>query len=150
MSGLAADTPEELARELIRLTDRLTGLLERETALFDARNPLESESFQGEKSRLATLYRREIAAIKADPSRLEGATEASKAALRDATERFTIALTANGTAVDALRILTEGVVKAVADEAANRRDTLSGYGPGATSSARKGTGAPSIAINRSA
>jgi len=150
MTSLAADTTEELARELTRLTERLTGLLERETALFEARNPLETESFQGEKSRLATLYRREIAAIKANPSTLDGTSDAARQALRGATERFTIALTANGTAVDALRILTEGVVKAVADEAANKRDNLSGYGPGAASTVKKGAGAPSIAVNRSA
>lgn len=150
MSTLAADTPDMLARELTRLTERLTGLLQRETQLFEARRPLETEAFQGEKSRLASLYRREIASVKADPSRLEGADADTKATLKSATERFTEALAANGRAVDALRVLTEGVVKAVADEAAKQRDTLSGYGPGAASSSRKNTDAPSIAVNRSA
>lgn len=150
MSTLAANGPDELARELTRLTERLTGLLTRETALFEARRPLETQDFQGEKSRLATLYRREIASVKADPSRLSGAAASSTAALREATERFTMALAANGRAVEALRVLTEGVVRAVADEAAKQRDTLTGYGPGAGSSARRNAGAPSIAVNRSA
>ena len=150
MTGLAADTPDQLAAALIRLTDRLTALLSRETELFESRRPLETEEFQGEKTRLATLYRREIASIKANPSRLENADPSFKQTLRQSTEKFTTALAANGQAVQTLSTLTEGVVKAVADEVANKRDNLAGYGPGAAANVRKNPDAPSIAVNRSA
>lgn len=149
MNTLAANSPGERADALIRLTRRLTELLEKETALFNARRPLETEDFQHEKTRLATLYRREIGAVKEDPSRLAGISEAVKQSLKDVTERFTEALHANGMAVDTLRVLTEGVIRSVAEEAGRQRDTLSGYGPGVTP-AQKPAGAPAVAVNRTA
>jgi len=151
MTTLLADTPDQLASELTRLTERLTGLLNRETELFEARRPDETESFQGEKTRLATLYRREITSIKANPSRIDDAALETRQALKRATEVFTDALNANGRAVQTLSTLTEGVVKAVADEVAKSRDQVAGYGPGATQmAARRNAEAPSIAVNRQA
>lgn len=149
MSTLAAQSPAERADALIRLTRRLTELLQRETALFEARRPLETEDFQHEKTRLATLYRREIGAVKEDPSRLEGLPEPVKRMLKDSTETFTRALHANGIAVETLKTLTEGVVRSVAEEAGRNRDSLSGYGPG-VSPGQKPAGAPAVAVNRTA
>ncbi|MEE2526197.1 flagellar basal-body protein FlbY [Hyphobacterium sp. HN65] len=148
MSLLAANSPAERAEALILLTTRLTELIEKETALFESRRPLEARTFQDEKSKLATIYRREIAAVKAEPARLEAAPEALKIQLKDVTAHFTNALEANGRAVDALRVLTEGVVKSVADEAARLRDKDAGYGPG--SKLRSGASTPAIAVNQRA
>lgn len=145
MSLLAANSPAERAEALILLTARLTDLIEQETVLFEARRPLETQSFQDEKSKLATIYRREIAAVKQQPDRLESAPEAIKRQLKDETERFTTALEANGRAVETLRVLTEGIVRAVADEAARLKDQDSGYGPGTRRAAT-----PSIAVNQRA
>lgn len=149
MNGLAANTPAERAEAMIRLTRRLTELLEKETALFNARRPLETEDFQHEKTRLATLYRREVGLVKDEPSRLGGISEALKQALKLETERFTKALNANGIAVETLKTLTEGVVRSVAEEAGRQRDSLNGYGPGVTPAA-KPSGAPAVAVNRTA
>jgi len=145
MSLLAANNPAERAEALILMTSRLTALIEQETALFEARRPLDTQSFQDEKSKLATIYRREIAAVKQQPDRLEGAPETLKRQLKDETERFTAALEANGRAVEALRVLTEGIVRAVADEAARVKDQDAGYGPGTRRPAT-----PSIAVNQRA
>lgn len=145
MSLLAANSPAERAEALILLTTRLTGLIEQETALFEARRPLETQAFQDEKSKLATLYRREIAAVKQQPDRLESAPEALKAQLKDVTGHFTTALEANGRAVEALRVLTEGIVRAVADEAGRLQDQDTGYGPGT-----RRPSSPSIAVNQRA
>ena len=131
MSELAAATPTERAEALIKLTARLTELLDRETTLFDARRPHEAEPFQKEKTRLATIYRAETQRAGADPSRLAGLTPAQKAQLRDHTHRFETALQRNGAAVEALKTLTEGLVKALADEAARQVQAKSGYGPDA-------------------
>jgi len=147
MSLLAANSPGERAEALILLTSRLTELIEQETALFEVRRPLETQAFQDEKSKLATIYRREIAAVKDDPARLDDAPEAIKRQLKDTTTRFTAALQANGDAVEALRVLTEGIVRAVADEAARLKDQDTGYGPG---SRRPTSAAPSIAVNQRA
>ena len=147
MSLLAANSPAERAETLILLTSRLTELIAQETALFEARRPLETKTFQDEKSKLATIYRREIAEVKQEPDRLEAAPDHIKQELKTVTTAFTQALEANGRAVDALRILTEGVVRAVADEAARLKDQDAGYGPGY---GRTPGSAPAIAVNQRA
>ncbi len=146
MTELAAQTPTERAEALIRLTSRLTDLLDQETALFEARTPHKAVDLQSEKTRLATLYRAETQRAKADPARLSGLVPALKAQLQDSTRRFEAALTRNGAAVEALKTLTEGLVKALADEANRQAQAKAGYGPGAAQAARVGA----LACNQTA
>jgi len=134
MSELAANTPADRAEALIRLTDRLTALLDQETACFEARKPHEAVGLQAEKTRLATIYRTETRLAAQDHSRLSGLGEALKARLRANTARFEAALARNGAAVEALKSLTEGLVKALADEAARQAQAKAGYGPRAAKS----------------
>lgn len=131
MTELAANTPGERAHALIRLTRRLTELLDQETALFDARTPHKAVDLQTEKTRLATLYRSETRLAQKDRNRLAGIEAGLKAELKTATQTFEAALARNGAAVEALKTLTEGLVKAIADEAARQKQAQSGYGPGA-------------------
>ena len=145
MSELAAHNPSERAEALIRLTARLAELLDTETALFEARKPHEAVALQAEKTRLATIYRTETRLAGQDPARLGGLNEPVKARLRESTARFESALARNGAAVEALKSLTEGLVKALADEAARQAQAKAGYGPNA---AKAGIGA--IACNQTA
>ena len=145
MSELAAQSPVERAEALIRLTARLADLLDQETACFEARKPHEAVPLQAEKTRLATLYRTETRLAGQDPARLSGLGDALKSRLRDSTKRFEAALARNGAAVEALKSLTEGLVKALADEAARQARSNAGYGPGA---AKTSIGA--IACNQTA
>ncbi|KAA5803353.1 flagellar basal-body protein FlbY [Alkalicaulis satelles] len=131
MSELAATTPDGRAAELIRLTERLIALLEQETGLFEARRPHEAVTIQTEKMRLATLYRAETQRAAREPERLTGITPALKAKLQEATERFNTALARNHAAVEALKVLTEGLVRAIAEEAARQKQAQAGYGPSA-------------------
>ena len=131
MSQLAANTPTERAEALIRLTTRLTELLEQETACFEARKPHEAVGLQTEKTRLATIYRAETRLAGQDKARLAGLAEPLKLKLRENTARFEAALARNGAAVEALKSLTEGLVKALADEAVRQARSKAGYGPGA-------------------
>ena len=146
MSELAVNSPTERAEELIRLTRRLTGLIEKETALFNDKRPQDALAFQDEKSKLATLYRRETQLAAKDPARLSGLPGALKQTLVAATERFESAVAENGLAVSALKLLTEGMVKAIADEAVRQKQASSGYGPTSGSTGTLG----SIAVNQSA
>lgn len=145
MTELAATTPTERAEALIRLTARLTQLLEQETALFAARKPHEAVGLQTEKTKLATLYRAETQRAARDRSRLAGLDGVLKQRLSDSTIAFEAALRRNGAAVEALKALTEGLVKALADEAARQKQAGAGYGPGA---ARTSIGA--LAYDRTA
>ena len=147
MTELAAAGPKERAEKLVKLTRRLTELLEQETALFEARRPHEAVVLQDEKTRLATLYRAETQLAKKDPSRVSGLGAELKARLREATEGFEKALRRNGEAVEALKTLTEGLVKAIAREATRQKRAETGYGPGA---AQADVSLDAVALDRSA
>ncbi|MFN3834568.1 MAG: flagellar basal-body protein FlbY [Glycocaulis sp.] len=146
MSELAAHTPAERAEHLIRLVKRLTELFEAETAHFQAREPHKALPLQDEKMQLANIYRRETQLAASDPARLSGLEAGLKARLRDAVETLEAAVQENGTVVEALKALTEGLIKAIADEAARQRIAEAGYGPDAARSARIGA----IACNQTA
>ena len=128
---LAAQTPTERAEALVRLTSRLTVLLEQETDLFEARRPHEAVHLQTEKMRLATLYRAETQRAAREPERLSGLAPALKDRLRTATEHFNPALARNHASEEALKVLTEGLVRAIAEEASRQKQSQAGYGPSA-------------------
>lgn len=146
MSELAANTPEERAHELIRLLTRLTDLFNEETRLFKAQEPRHASAFQGEKTRLATIYRRETQMAKSDPTRLQGLPADLKSDLQSRIRTFEAAVQKNGIAVEALRKITEGVVKSIADEAIRQKKAKSGYGPSHGMDGKIGA----IAVNQSA
>ena len=149
MSELAAANPTERAQALLKLTERLTQLIREETRLFQARRPHEALGLQDEKSKLANIYRAEVARARQEPNRFANAPAQLKAMLRDATTVFHEALAENGHVVNALKVVTEGVVKAIADEAARQRSAAAGYGPGATNRQAQPQGF-AVAVNRTA
>ncbi len=144
MSQLAARDPAERVELLIKLTQRLTALLDRETELFNARKPQEAAGFQAEKSELANIYRRETARIGKEPALVGGAPAPRRAALADATRMFHVALETNQRAGEALRTISEGIVRAIAEEVASRRGAAPGYGGAAPS----GGASSAIALNQ--
>tara|TARA_R110000868_G_scaffold219607_1_gene470712 strand:+ start:15266 stop:15715 length:450 start_codon:yes stop_codon:yes gene_type:complete len=149
MSELAARNGQERADALLRLTRRLTDLIENETQLFRLRRPQDALALQDEKSQLANIYRAEVARAGNDPERFAGASAQAKSLLRTATERFHTSLADNARAVTALKVITEGVVRAIADEAVRQRSTANGYGPGATHRVQR-SGTMPITLNQTA
>ena len=123
-------------------------LLDRETELFRARRPHEAMPFQVEKTELATLYRRETACIGKDPSLVGGAPAPRRAALAALTHRFNEALAMNQRAGEALRTISEGIVRAIAEEVAQRRAPAPSYGPGAAKTVAAPSPGAAIALNR--
>lgn len=130
--ALHATDPADRADQLLTLTQRLTDLLERETALYQARRPTEVAPFRDEKARLANIYRQECQRIANEPSLISGAPEDVRAKLATATDAFNVALEANIASVHALKTINEGLIKAVADHVADMRVAQAGYGPKAT------------------
>ena len=149
MTELAAANGAERAQALLKLTERLTALIREETRLFKDRRPHEALPLQDEKSQLANIYRAEVARARQEPSRFAGASTQIKELLREATRGFHAALEENGHVVNAMKTLTEGVVKAIADEAARQRSTGDGYGPGAHQRVAQPSGF-ALAVNRTA
>jgi len=149
MTELAASNGAERTQALLNLTNRLTELIKKETTLFRQRRPEEAVSLQDEKTKLANIYRAEVARAGQEPARFAGASAPVKAALRQATEAFHIALKENGHVVNAAKVIAEGVVKAIADEANRQRSAGGSYGPGATQANAGGKGF-AIAVNQTA
>ncbi|MEA1942587.1 MAG: flagellar basal-body protein FlbY [Pseudomonadota bacterium] len=149
MTELAAANGAERAQALLQLTQRLTALIQEETRLFKARRPHEAIELQTEKSELANIYRAEVARARQEPTRFSGASEQAKSMLREATKTFHAALDENGHVVSAMKRVTEGVVKAIADEAARQRSAGSSYGPGAAQN-KPQSGGFAMAVNRTA
>ena len=149
MTELAARNGEERAHALLKLTTRLTDLIRQETSLFRERRPQDALTLQDEKTKLTSIYRSEVARARQEPTRFAGAGTPIKTALRQATTVFHEALAENGHVVSAMKEITEGVVKAIADEAARQRTAGGGYGPGATQPTAV-PGGLSIAVNRTA
>lgn len=135
------------ARRLTDLTIRLTDRLEAETAAFAERRPQDVVASLPQTQELANQYRRDSAQVKASPGVIAAASKAEKTSLIEATRRFEAVLASHAQAVEAARIVSEGVVRAIAHEVSATRAMGTGYG--AKGHAASGDGR-AITLNRSA
>jgi hypothetical protein len=147
MTDTAAVIAAARLRQLIDLTERLTVRLTAESAAFEARRPQDAAATLAETQELANLYRRESAQLKANPSILAAAPAAGRAALMRATEAFEAILTSHSRAVEAARIVSEGLVRAIAAEVAGQRGSPSAYGASGKANAADSR---AVAFNRTA
>lgn len=134
-------------RQLTDLTKRLTSRLSEESKAFEARRPHDAAATLAETQDLANVYRRESAQLKAHPASIAAAPAADRAALVRATEAFEAVLSGHARAVEAARIVSEGLVRTIAAEVAGQRGSPSAYG--ATGHATAGDGR-AVAFNRQA
>jgi hypothetical protein len=148
-SGSPADAAETRVRQLTALTERLTQVIAVQALAFERRRPQEAAPGLEEAAKLANLYRHESARVQAEPKLIESATLASRTRLLQATEAFDAVLARHGRALGAAKTVTEGLVKAIAEEVASQRTAASGYGPGATQAAGA-KAATAITLNRRA
>jgi hypothetical protein len=146
MASLAGD-PAQRVEQLIVLTERLTAYLTAELKAFEARRPQDAAANSAETARLANLYRHESMRIRADPGLIAGAPLARRQKLVQATKTFDAVLQRHGRALAAAKTVTEGLVKAIAEEVASHRRRMVAYGPKAV----QGRGdASAITLNRRA
>ncbi len=146
--AITAQDPDDRVAQLILLTERLTELVALEAAAFEQRRPHDAARHIEETSRLANLYRHESARVRAEPKLVETAPLAQRTALMRATEAFDAVLARQGRALEAARTITEGLVRAIAEEVAVQHTERSGYGSGGQ---RNATAAPvAIALNQKA
>jgi len=146
--AIAAHDAADRVDQLIVLTQRLTELIALEAAAFEQRRPHEAAKYMEETSRLANLYRHESARVRADPRLVKEAPAAQRAALTRATEAFDAVLARQGRAIEAARTVTEGLVRAIAEEVSAQRSETAGYGAAGARSA--GTPPTAIAFNQRA
>jgi hypothetical protein len=65
--------------------------------------------------------------VQKDPGRVQGAAPADVARLKDVTARFRGLIEENGRKVNAMRVVTERLVKSIGDEVAKRNRPVNGY-----------------------
>ncbi|HYD88266.1 MAG TPA: flagellar basal-body protein FlbY [Vitreimonas sp.] len=126
--ALVADDGRDRAEQLLLLTERLTALIAEETRRIEARLPPLEGAEAEEKNRLANAYRLELARIKQEPSLISSAPADMLNALRQRTVKLHEALARHETELGAIKLITEGLVHAMADEVARQRSAGGAYG----------------------
>lgn len=145
---LNAPDAAERVEQLILLTDRLTALIALEAQAFEQHRPQDAAEHLPEVSKLANIYRHESARVRANPGLVSSASLTQRTRLIRSTEAFDSVLARQGRALEAAKTVTEGLVRAIAEEVASQRTSAAGYGPGALATAPGA--ATSITLNKRA
>jgi hypothetical protein len=145
--AIAAHDAADRAEQLIILTERLTELVAIQAKAFEDHRPQDAAAHLEEASRLANLYRHESSRMHADPSLIAGAPQGLRLRLVRATEAFDAVLARQARALAAAKHVTEGLVRAIADEVAAQRTQTVTYGPGAAAPVGSAT---AITLNKRA
>jgi hypothetical protein len=148
--ALAVSDAADRVDQLIILTERLSALLTLEAQAFESHRPQDAAQHAEETQRLANIYRHESARVRADPRLVMGTEPARRQVLIRATEAFDAVLARHGRAIAAAKTVTEGLVRAIAEEVASQREQTAGYGPGAAPPASSANAATAITLNRRA
>jgi len=140
------DGPDLGLDTMLALTERLTGLLADQARAFEQHRPQDAAASMPEVTRLANLYRAGSAKARLERDALAEADPTVRQHLLRATEAFEAVLDRQGRALAASKAVTEGVVKAIADEIAAKRAQAAGYGPKSSLN----TAATAITLNQRA
>jgi len=147
MTGTAELNATARVRQLIDLTERLIASLGAEAKAFEAHRPQDAAASLAGTQDLANAYRRESAQVKARPEVLAAAPASERAALVRVTEAFEAMLSRHSRAIEAARIISEGLVKTIAAEVTAQRGSPSAYGASGRANAADGR---AVAFNRTA
>ncbi|MFC3069622.1 flagellar basal body protein [Phenylobacterium soli] len=149
--ALSAQDATDRVAQLVTLTERLTELIAVQAQAFEQHRPQDAAGLIDETSKLANIYRHESAKVRANPKLIAGAPLADRTRLVRATEAFDAVLARQSRALDAARTVTEGLVKAIAEEVASQRQkgAAEGYGPSGERAVKPADGR-AITLNRRA
>jgi len=125
---LSAKDSNDRIEQLITLTDRLMTMVDKESECLESRQPRAAAQIVEAKAKLAALYDTEMRAIARDKSLIADAKPELKTKLKSRTEEFRSCLDRHGIILGRMRIVTEGMVKAVAEGIARKNQAPSGYG----------------------
>lgn len=126
--ALLAENPEDRVTQLLIVTERLTQLVDKETRLIEAREPPLSGSEADEKNRLVNAYRLELARIGQDRSLVDSAPAALLNQLRARTSALHEKIAEHELALGAVKLISEGLVQAMAEETVRQRGGSLSYG----------------------
>ncbi|ANP47338.1 hypothetical protein [Candidatus Viadribacter manganicus] len=146
--ALIADDAEHRAEQLLLMTERLAELAAADTRRIEARQPLVEGSDADERNRLANAYRLELARIKQDITLIQDAPPALLDRLRRSTVTLHETLAAHELALNAVKVVSEGLVHAMAEEVVRQRGDGANYSSQGALSTRGGP-SPTV-LDRSA
>lgn len=146
--ALIAESAADRAEQLLLVTERLEALVSAETRRIQARQPPLDGPEAEEKNRLANAYRLELARIRQDPTLIDGAPAAALGRLRTQTAALHETLARHELALNAVKMVTEGLVEAMAQEVVRQRSGGGSYG--ANGSLEAPTGPLPAVLDRSA
>jgi hypothetical protein len=145
--ALSAETAGDRVEQLILLTERLTELVALEAQAFENRRPQDAALHVRETSKLANIYRHESTRVRANPDLVAKASLVQRTRLIRATEAFDAVLARQGRALEAAKTVTEGLVRAIAEEVASQRQKGVSYDADGIAPA---AGATAITLNQRA
>jgi hypothetical protein len=131
---------------IVDLTEKLTALLADQARAFEQHRPQDAAAKLAEISRLTNVYRAASNHLRGQPQIVEAAPLELRRRLLRATEAFEAVLERQGRALAASKTVTEGLVKAIAEEIAAKRSVGQAYGP----NAGRPAAATAITLNRQA
>ncbi len=149
-SSPASPMADERAGQLLAIATRLVALVRAEVEALKARKLDGGSADFSEKERLAHAWRLEVNQVRTDPSVLAGASPARKAELRDISRELETVLEAHTHALEAMKTVTEGLVRAIADEVAATRRAPAAYGRSGALQGARTDAASGIAVNAKA
>ncbi len=145
--ALSAENASDRVEQLILLTERLTELIALEAQAFESRRPQDAAVHVDETSKLANIYRHESSRVRANPGLVSAADLKQRTRLLRATEAFDAVLARQGRALEAAKTVTEGLVRAIAEEVALQRQKGVSYAADGMSGV---AGATAITLNQRA
>jgi hypothetical protein len=146
--ALLADDARDRAEQLVLITERLAAMVGEETRRIEAREPPLEGLDAEEKNRLANAYRLELARIKQEPALIQTAPAALLHTLRQRTEALHQQLAKHEISLNAVKVISEGLVHAMAEEIVRQRNGATNYG--ASGSLAQPSGPSPAILDRSA
>ncbi len=113
--------------DLLKITARLIGLLEREIEVLHAMQPAEIEALQQDKITLSAAYEAQIKSLADQPGILDTVQPALKAEFETVIGKLQSTLAANERALRATRDTSRRVLEAIAYEIDRKRRENAGY-----------------------
>lgn len=117
---------------LVSVTQDLIAVIEREIATLTAEGDRDITPFQDEKNRLAQIYAREMALVRACPNQVAHWPTEALEHLKGLTQQFHAVLRTHLTTLDRVRGVTETVLNAIGKHVSDRTRPVIGYGKDAT------------------
>jgi len=134
-------SPSALMDRMLGVAEQLSDVIDRETALLHACQPLKIGDLQEQKIRLANDYAMDVRAITLRKDLVDRAPAEKVAKLKAAMTRLDGLLKVNEVALGAAKSVSERLLKSVANAVSEKKSPALGYGRNAAI-ARPSSGAP--------